>query len=377
MTTNVEQRWQRIDALRDQMRSERLDVLLIYSQKRGHVPYISGYRPNYHTNSAFIIFPLDDQPVLLIKFGFDAARARELSWIKDIRAGESECLRGQIRECRGILEEKKLEQGRIGLVATDETMDELSLSMFRLAQAEFPKAQLELASDLINKLRMEKSSAEICALTRSTQLAETAVSALQHELSPSSHDFNAWAAAEFSAKTEGAEVCDLIISTGCSRLALPPSGAKFAKGESVACELTLRYQGYWTQICRTFHLGTPSVGQKKIFKACYDSYEAALNECRPGRPVSGVAQAAIATINRAGFPDAIKYGLGHGIGLDLPEPHSVTTNSEAVLGNDMVLVVHVGAWVPDIGSAFIGGPIVVRGTGVEVLDHPQTGIIEL
>src|ERR1700735_519664 len=81
---------ERLSEVRSQMRSRNLDALLVYSQKRGHIAYLSVYRPNYHTNSAFLLIPLEDEPVLQIKFGFDLPRARKLSWVEDIRTGQSE-----------------------------------------------------------------------------------------------------------------------------------------------------------------------------------------------------------------------------------------------------------------------------------------------
>src|SRR5580700_3280517 len=67
---------QRVRNIREQMKKRRLDVLFIYSQKRGHVPYVSGYRANYHTNSAVIVLPLERDPIMWVKYGFDLPRAQ-------------------------------------------------------------------------------------------------------------------------------------------------------------------------------------------------------------------------------------------------------------------------------------------------------------
>ena len=65
------------------------------------------------------------------------------------------------------------------------------------------------------------------------------------------------------------------------------------------------------------------------------------------------------------------------MGLDPPEPYPVDLQSRALLGNNMVPVVHVGVWVPDEGAAFVGGPIVVIQSGTIRLDHPPQEIIEV
>ena len=106
---------QRLGAIREEMRKRDLAALIIYSQRRGHVPYVSGYRPNYHTNWAFIVLPLVGEPALLIKFGFDLSRAVSMSWISDIRTSRTEDLAGMFLECCEIINQMKLQRARIGL----------------------------------------------------------------------------------------------------------------------------------------------------------------------------------------------------------------------------------------------------------------------
>ena len=57
---------ERLSKVRAGMPSKGLDALFLFSQKRSHVGYISGYRPNYHTNSAVVLLPLEKEPVLWI-----------------------------------------------------------------------------------------------------------------------------------------------------------------------------------------------------------------------------------------------------------------------------------------------------------------------
>src|SRR5271157_6032349 len=89
----------RVQNIREQMKLRNLDVLFIYSQKRGHVPYVSGYRPNYHTNSGVVVLPLEADPILWVKFAFDLPRARASSWFSDIRHSLSESTAKMFVQC--------------------------------------------------------------------------------------------------------------------------------------------------------------------------------------------------------------------------------------------------------------------------------------
>ena len=87
-------------------------------------------------------------------------------------------------------------------------------------------------------------------------------------------------------------------------------------------------------------------------------------------------KAATDVIDKAGFEGCIQYGLGHGIGLDIPEPCSIDVNSPAVLSDQMALIIHPSVWT-DGASGFVGGPIIVDARGPLVLDHPQREMIEV
>src|SRR6516165_11841259 len=129
----------RLSALRNSMRRRNLDVLLIFSQKQGHVAYVSGYRPNYQTNSAIIFLPLEGDPILWIKFPFDLPRAKAMSWFNDTRASVSEEPERMVAQCAEAIRARGLERSRIGLVATDLAVDELSFSLYQHIRTQLPE----------------------------------------------------------------------------------------------------------------------------------------------------------------------------------------------------------------------------------------------
>ena len=81
---------QRLKNVREAMVRQKFDALVVFSQKRGHITYLSGYHPNYHTNFALMLVTAKRDPTLWIKFAFDLPRAKATSWLEDIRAGASD-----------------------------------------------------------------------------------------------------------------------------------------------------------------------------------------------------------------------------------------------------------------------------------------------
>ena len=367
----------RLSALRNSMRRRNLDVLLIFSQKRGHVAYVSGYRPNYHTKSAIIFLPLEGDPILWIKFPFDLSRARAMSWFNDTRASVSEEPERMVAQCAEAIRARGLERSRIGLVATDLAVDELSFSLYQHIRTQLPEAQLEPASDLLNELRLVKSKNEIEQVRGAAQLAELVAAEFRRAIKPGTKDHAAMTAALHLARMEGADDCSMIISLDPSRMALPPSGSEFRQGDAISCEITVQYHGYWVQICRVFSIGKASAVQREVFEVCRDAHEAAVRATTPGTSASQLVEEAHKVITDAGYKDYIQYGAGHGVGLDLPELYPLDYQCKEPLSPGIVLVIHPAIWVPGKGSAFVGGPISVSDGSPMRLDNSQSEIIEI
>ena len=368
---------ERLSKVRAGMPSKGLDALFLFSQKRSHVGYISGYRPNYHTNSAVVLLPLEKEPVLWIKFPFDLPRAKSMSWFTDIRCSASEEQERMVAQCAETMRSLDLDRSRIGLVASDLAVDELSVSVSEALRRNLPNAQFESASDLVNGIRLIKSKNEIALLRTAAQLAELVADDFRKAIRPGVKDRAAAAAADQSARTEGAEDCSIILSRGPAHMALPPDGSEFQRGDQVTCEITVRYRGYWVQICRVFSIGSPSAEQREIFAVCRSAYEAAVAIAQPDKPVGDLAEAAYQAIVNGGYKDYVQYGTGHGVGLDLPELYPLDPHCKDPLGSGMILVIHPAIWVPGRGTAFVGGPIAVSDGKAMRLDNPQSEIIAI
>src|ERR1017187_2034598 len=255
---------QRVRNIREQMRKRQLDVLFIYSQKRGHVTYVSGYRPNYHTNSAVIVLPLERDPIMWVKFAFDLPRARTVSWFDDIRPSMSESTTKMFAGCADEMRSLGFERARVGVVASDLAVDEMGVTLYDALRLSLPHAHFVPASDLLNEIRLIKSAEEVSALRESAQLADRVAATLGKEIKPGQTERLAAVRAAQTARLEGGD-CDIIISSDASRITYPPGHYVFQPGCVVNCEITVQLAGYWVQICRVFSHGAPSAGQREVF----------------------------------------------------------------------------------------------------------------
>lgn len=366
---------QRLANVRREVDSSKLDALIVFSQKRSHVRYLSGYHPNYHTHSALLLLTLKQDPILWIKFGFDLARAKAASWIKDVRVAERETNNSLIAGCAKAIRDLNLEKGRIGIVASDLAVDELSVSLHECLRSELPNVEFEMACDLLNSIRAIKSPTEVKYLRDSARIADAVADGLRAAIKPGSSDLQAVVAAEQVARSQGAH-CDIIISTDWTRLAFPPNNSTFQEKSVVTCEITVQLNGYWVQTCRTFSVGKPSAEQKELFSVSQRAYRSGIAASQPGTAVATVWHATQDSILGDGYGKFVEYGRGHGVGLDLPEIYPLEPDCHSKLMDQMVLVIHPAIWVPQRGAAWTGGPVLVGSTPMP-LDEPQPEIIEV
>jgi len=353
-----------------------LDALLVFSMKRSQVAYVSGYRPNYYSNCGLVMVPLERDPILWIRFGFDLPRARELCWFEDILTSPSYDLGAVVTDAASAVRSLGAKHPRIGIVSADAAIDEMGVSMYESFRAALPEADFELASDIFNDLRLIKSPAELEKLRAAAQLADSVAESLGKAIRPGQKECVACAFAEQTARQQGAD-CSLWISSDLSRMALPARDFEFRSGSFVICEFTVGLDGYWAQICRSYSLGKPSTEQQEVFTVCRNAYAAIVSAAKPGVSVGTLAETGYNTLAAGGCAESIPYGYGHGVGLENTEQYFIDPRSKALLSSNMTLISHPAIFVAGRGAAWVGGPFVVGENGNIPLDKPQTEIYEV
>jgi Xaa-Pro dipeptidase len=352
----------RLSRIRRAMADAGLDTLLVYSWKRGQVHYVSGYIPNYLANVAMVVVPQDQDPTLFIRFPFDLDRARAMCWFDDVRASGDVGAVG--RDAAARLCELGLDGGRIGLVTGDGLMDELPYTLFQGLGDELPAASFSDARALMMDIRLIKSPAEFELLKGSAAVADAAIAAGKGALVPGVNEYRVVAAVEAAARGAGADnYLVAIAGEGSQELIGPPEDKPIKPGSVVILEIAVQVGGYWTQVARVFVAGQPTPEQRAIYRAVYGAYRAAADAACPGRTLEEVYGVAHAALSAAGYADYVEHDMGHGIGLDMPEPPRVEPGAVTLIQGGMALVIHPAVRVPGVGGAFVGGTVLITEDG--------------
>lgn len=148
------------------------------------------------------------------------------------------------------------------------------------------------------------------------------------------------------------------------------SNAIIQQGDPVTVQMEIAINGYWAELTRTFFVGTISNEWRKAHQACIMAQNAALQIIRDGAIARDVDKVARYIMERAGFGEFFKHGLGHGFGFQainhtaIPVLHPA---SDAVLQSGMVHNMEPAVYIEGQGGIRLNDNVVVLADGNEVL----------
>ncbi len=110
------------------------------------------------------------------------------------------------------------------------------------------------------------------------------------------------------------------------------------------------FNGYGTEVERTFFLGTVPEAAKRPFAAMLEAREQALATARPGALMSEVDRAANAVFRREGYADNMLHRAGHGIGVTGHEGPFFAEGYDREIEPGMVFTIEPGIYLSGIGG---------------------------
>lgn len=135
---------------------------------------------------------------------------------------------------------------------------------------------------------------------------------------------------------------------------------KFAKGDLIVVDLTLRYKGYVSDATRTFGLGKLSEKEKQVYDVVRESQKAGLDAVKPGVLCKTVDDACRGHIEKKGLGRYFIHSTGHGIGLEVHELPTISQRSQTTLQTNMAITVEPGIYIPEKFGVRIEDSVIVK-----------------
>ncbi len=231
--------------------------------------------------------------------------------------------------------------------------------------------KVEVNNSHIESLRLVKDEVEIGLMRRAGELTGEGMKAAFEVVKPGAKEFEVAAQIEYAMRSRGAgpTAFESIVASGqCS--AFPHggcSGREIREGDLVVVDIGATYQYYCSDMTRTFVVGKPSSKQQKIYDTVKVAQQKAFEAAKAGVSAADLDAVARKFITAAGFGQYFVHRLGHGVGLEVHEPPSMSSTNKNKLVAGCVVTDEPGIYVPGFGGVRIEDTLLMGLHGAERL----------
>ncbi|HET8528433.1 MAG TPA: Xaa-Pro peptidase family protein [Gaiellaceae bacterium] len=349
----------RAERARTLMEERELDALVVsgdfsagmnYYWLSGHMP--RDFQQNY-SRPHVMVLPLRSEPFLYV-YDVNVENARDESWVEDVAAYMPPFDGAALGE---VLRERGLDRGRLGLeLGEDQRLLFPALALTELSRA-CPGLEPVDAAELIWRLRMLKSEAEVAYIAESNRINGDALAAAFAAIRAGDDELEIARVVGRSIVDAGAvrpPYAQLNVLTeaksrargGGARLLGPLRDYSLAEGDLLFVDSGAVTAGYWGEFGRMASVGPPTEAKRAHHDAIRSIVRRSIDESLvAGTTFEEVVQHLVRLYREHGYGEE-QYGpyvrtpplhYSHGVGLAGSEPPFVRNDSRAVLEPGMVI----------------------------------------
>lgn len=351
----------RVDRLRALMKKNKLASFLITS------PYNLRYLTNFTGTTGLAVITLE-KAFFVTDFRYTEQAAAQAQGFEIVQN-----LGSIFDEVASIVENEQL-----ATMAFEETM--VSFAEYSILE-ELVACELVPIAGMIEQLREVKDEEEIALIEKACSIADAGYKHILTVIKPGMTEIEIANQLDFYMRAQGASGIsfETIVASGL-RSAMPHGVASekvIEKGDFVTLDFGCYYQGYVSDMTRTFAVGEPAPRLKEIYQIVLDAQLAVLAEAKPG--LTGIQLDAVAReyIASHGYGEAFGHSTGHGIGLEIHEGPNVSFRADKQFVPGNVITDEPGIYLPGIGGVRIEDDLLITAEGNRVLTHSTKELIIL
>ncbi|MBQ9480676.1 MAG: aminopeptidase P family protein [Clostridia bacterium] len=280
---------------------------------------------------------------------------------------------------KGITVESGTGYGFLKAYAEDRKVETIGVDFTKLTVSEYERLQgegfnLVNVADEIESVMSIKTEEELVSIAKACAIAEKSFREAVAEMRLGMSERELAAILEYRFKVNGAsdKSFDTIVAFGPNS-AVPhhETGETRLKNDvPVLMDFGCIYNGYCSDMTRTFYFGIPTREFVKAYDAVLAAHVKAYENIRAGMIGSEADGIARNVIFENGYSGYFTHSLGHGIGVNIHEYPWVSPKANNVLENGMVFSIEPGV--------YINGKFGIRIEDTEVMKNgrPQTFMTE-
>ena len=324
-----------------------LSALLLTTEQE--VRYFTGYLTRFWespTRPWFLIVPASGKPVAVIP-SIGAALMGE-TWIDDIRTWSApDLVDDGVSLLADTLSELTPADAHISIPDGHETHMRMPLRDYLRLGDMIGTRKLTGDHDIIQKLRLIKSDAEIFKITEAARIGGAAfarVPEIAQAGTPLDQIFRDF---QRLCLEEGADWVPYLSGGaeqgGYGDIIAPATSKPLETGDVLMIDTGLVWDGYFCDFDRNWSVGTPAPEVTSAYARLIEASEAAFEIARPGTTAAQMFHAMNNIVSTGEETGAGR--LGHGLGMSLTEWPSFIPTDESVLEEGMVLTLEPGILV--------------------------------
>jgi Xaa-Pro aminopeptidase len=355
----------RLDELRAAMERNGWPAVLVYGDVREHsaLAFLSSFIPRVRWGMALL--PRSGDARLLCAMSTrDLPAMRTLTWIADVRSGMGpEWVKAFDPWFESFTGDRAQKLGTLGF---DIMAPVLHAAVRRSLGDRFA---LQRADDIVAIPSQRKRPRELTMMRASCKLLEAAAKTFAESWRGNHEPETAALDAERVARSLAAQDVRTLVSLDGGRTLVPFQGRFEKCAGPLVGYIAVKVLGYWADLFVTVDDGS-IIAAARHAEAALD---AVIADMRPGVPTDALHVKAVGALAPYTLHPVLGGSIGHGIGLSLHEGAEFQASGDAVLVEDGVYSLQVGAADANAGNVLTSAIVHVaaKGPGVLVRSKPQ------
>jgi Xaa-Pro aminopeptidase len=237
----------------------------------------------------------------------------------------------------------------------------------------------------LSALRIKKDNQEISNIQQACKLADMAFTHICNQIKPGMTEKEvAFELETYIRKTNSDISFPTIVAFG-ENAAIPhhhTGNRTLNKNELLLIDFGVKFNNYCSDMTRTIFFGKASNEQKEAYQTVLNAQQKAIDSLNHNlinnleTNASNIDKAAKDYIIQLGYPN-IPHSLGHGIGIQVHEPPTLSPKSKDILKENMVFSIEPGIYLPDKFGIRIEDLFVIQNNSLHQLTNSPKNLIEL
>ncbi len=369
----------RHEKVRAAMDEAAIDLLLVLAPV--HINYLIGTPAKGYQEFQLLFFPREPGPLTLLTRLCEVPLFQAESLAEDIRGWGGREPEDPIDAVRQIMEEKGYLGRRVGLEVPAYYLHPYD---YQKLTALLGESLVMDATDLIGRIKLVKSTAEIEYVRKAAEILDAAMETCRASIAEGKTERRVSADVHHTLMASGSD----IPSSPMNYLTGPrtayahgePTDRVLEAGDFMHMQFGAHYRRYCCTIGRQLCLGKPTQRMREVYQVARDAGDACIEAMRAGVPATVPHEAAKRVITEAGMDRYRLHMTGYAVGAAFPpswvEPLVMDSGCRHTLESGMVIAVEPPLFGLDGGLGVrIIDNVLVTETGCELLSRTTRDLI--